>query len=213
MNQAYQDAQLGAKGDVRGAETAVKINAGTHRHIELQEQNESAATAQGLAKELLLELQGGSESKLEQWQKLIDCTMRSVYTSLSLLNVKLGPENNRGESFYRDRLDGVVKKLMDAGIAEEDDGAVVVRFDGRDRPMLIQKSDGGYLYATTDLAAVEYRTQELKANHLIYVVDSRQRDHFKDLFDGARLAGWDKTPDGSEAVSYTHLTLPTSDLV
>ena len=129
--------------------------------------------------------------------------MRSVYASLDLLNVKLGSEHNRGESFYRDRLDRVVQKFIDEGLAEEDSGAIIVRFEDRERPMLIRKSDGGYLYATTDLAAIEYRTQELGADHLIYVVDARQRDHFKDLFDGARLAGWDKTPDGTD-VHFVH---------
>ena len=203
LNSAYQDAQLGARDDLRGADTAKNNGAGIHRRIELEEQNGSAVAAQGLAKELLLELQGGCEEKLEQWQKLIDCTMRSVYASLKLLNVKLGPENNRGESFYRDRLEHVVQFFTDKGLAEEDGGAIVVRFEDRERPMLIRKSDGGYLYATTDLAAIEYRTQELKADLLIYVVDARQRDHFKDLFDGARLAGWNKTPDGAD-VEFVH---------
>jgi arginyl-tRNA synthetase len=203
LNIAYQGAQLAARDDLRGADTATSIGAGLHRHIELDEQNSGAIEAQGSAKALLLELQGGCKDKLEQWQKLIDCTMRAVYASLDLLNVKLGAEHNRGESFYRDRLDRVVQKFIEDGIAEEDDGAIVVRFEGRERPMLIRKSDGGYLYATTDLAAIEYRTQELKADHLIYVVDARQRDHFKDLFDGARLAGWDKTPDGAD-VRFVH---------
>ena len=203
LNTAYQDAQLGARDDLLGAETAVKIGAGKHRHIELEEQNESAIVAQNSAKQSLIELQGGNEEKLENWKKLIDCTMRSVYESLDLLNVKLGPENNRGESFYRDRLEGVVKTFVDKGLAEEDDGAIIVRFEDRQRPMLIQKSDGGYLYATTDLAAVEYRTQELEANRLIYVVDARQRDHFKDLFDAAKLVGWNKTPDGAD-VEFVH---------
>ena len=200
LNCAYQDAQLVAKDDFRGAETAKKIHAGTHRHIELAEQNECALLAQDSAKRFLIELQGGNKEKLESWQKLIDCTMRSVYESLDLLNVKLGPENNRGESFYRDRLEGVVRTFVDNGLAEEDEGAIVVRFGDRQRPMLIRKSDGGYLYSTTDLAAVEYRTQELEADRLIYVVDARQRDHFIDLFDAARMVGWNKTPDGTDVV-------------
>lgn len=203
LNAAYQDAQLEAADDLRGAETAAKICAGKHRHIEFNEQNQGALSAQNSAKQVLLELQRGSEEKLASWKKLIDCTMHSVYESLDLLNVKLGPENNRGESFYRDRLERVVQTFVDKGLAEEDDGAIVVRFEDRQRPMLIRKSDGGYLYATTDLAAVEYRTQELEANRLIYVVDARQRDHFRDLFDAAKMVGWDKTPDGA-AVEFVH---------
>ncbi|MBC8421620.1 arginine--tRNA ligase, partial [bacterium] len=87
---------------------------------------------------------------------------------------------------------------------EEDDGAIVVKFHNRKRPMLIQKSDGGFLYATTDSAAIEYRTQELSADRVIYVVDARQRDHFRDLFDAATLIGWDKTPDGAD-IEFVHI--------
>jgi arginyl-tRNA synthetase len=122
-----------------------------------------------------------------------------VYESLDLLHVKIGPENNRGESFYRDKLGGVVESFVKKGLAQEDDGAIVVRFKNRERPMLIQKSDGGFLYATTDLAAIRFRTQELNADRVIYVVDARQRDHFKDLFDAAALIEWNRTPDGTVA--------------
>ena len=63
----------------------------------------------------------------------------------------------------------------------------------------MQKTGGGYLYATTDLAAVRFRVQELGGGRVIYVVDARQRDHFKDVFDAIRLIGWDTLPDGSRA--------------
>ncbi len=204
LNIAYKEAQLFAKDDRRGAITAEKICAGPHRCIELEEQNTGALTAQETAKSTLVNLQQGDESLLSGWQKLIDCTMKEVYASLDLLNVKLGPENNRGESFYRDRLGDVVECFLDANLAEEDDGALVVRFVNRERPLLIRKSDGGFLYATTDLAAVYFRTQELACDRVIYVVDARQRDHFNDLFDAAKLIGWNKTPDGSD-VELVHI--------
>jgi len=204
LNEAYKNGQLGAKDDLLGVETAKRIHAGPHRHVELEEQNISALAAQGAAKKILIALQQGDNKLLHDWQKLIDCTMASVYESLDLLHVKIGPENNRGESFYRDRLEHVVQEFVDKGLATRDAGALVVRFKGRDRPMLIQKTDGGFLYATTDLAAVQYRTQELRADMVIYVVDARQRDHFKDLFDAARLVGWDKTPDGTP-VKFVHI--------
>ncbi|MAI66958.1 MAG: arginine--tRNA ligase [Phycisphaerae bacterium] len=200
LNSAYKNAKLIAKDELRGEKTARAMQAGPHRLIEIEEQNIGAIDAQNKAKKVLNALQQGDGQLLQDWQKLIDCTMASVYQALDLLNVKIGPENNRGESFYRDRLGGVVASFVAKNLAEEDNGATVVRFDDRDRPMLIQKSDGGFLYATTDLAAIQFRTQELKASHVIYVVDSRQRDHFKDLFDGAKLIGWDKTPDGNDSV-------------
>ena len=125
--------------------------------------------------------------------------MRAVYESFDKLGAHLGPEHNRPESFYRDRLAPVVDDFLAAGLAEVDQGAVVVRFPDRERPLLIRKSDGGFLYSTTDLAAVRYRVQDLGAARVIYVVDARQRDHFRDVFDAIRLIGWDRLPDGSPA--------------
>ena len=196
LNQAYRDAQLGASDDVGGLNAALAREAGPHRIIELEEQNASALDFQRLGKETLVALQGGDKKLIQEWEKLIECTMRSVFRSLNLLNVKIGPEHNRGESFYRDRLGDVVDLFVSKKLAEEDNGALVVGFKDREKPMLIRKSDGGFLYATTDLAAIEYRTQELGADSLVYVVDARQREHFKDLFDAAKLVGWDKTPGG-----------------
>ena len=199
LNAAYKNAQLIAKDELRGEKAAKQTHAGPHRFAEIEEQNTSALAAQKSAKKVLNSLQQGDLKLLADWQKLIDCTMALVYESLDLLNVKIGPENNRGESFYSDRLSGVVDAFINKGLGEEDDGAIVVRFKDRERPMLIRKSDGGFLYATTDLAAIEFRTQELMADRVIYVVDARQRDHFKDLFDAAKLIGWDRTPDGTKA--------------
>ena len=150
-------------------------------------------------KQTLIDLQQGDPGLLRDWQKIIEVTMRAVYDSFDLLNVRLGHEHNRPESFYRDRLAAVVEAFLEAGIAEEDAGAVIVRFEGRDRPLIIRKSDGGYLYSTTDLAAIRYRVGELGASRVIYVVDARQRDHFRDVFDAARRIGWDRLPDGQRA--------------
>lgn len=151
------------------------------------------------AKTTLVNLQNGDAQLVEEWHKLINCTLAALYEALEILNVKLTEENNRGESFYRDKLPGVIEEFKKAKLAKVDDGAMVVPFETRERPLLVQKSDGGYLYATTDLAAVRLRTSESNANRVIYVVDARQRDHFRDVFDAARLIGWDKTPDGNNA--------------
>ncbi len=204
LNTAYQEAKLVAKDDCGGIKTAERISAGPHRILELQEQNADATAAQESAKSALVKLQQGDKDLLLGWEKLINCTMKDVYASLDLLHVKLGPEHNRGESFYRDRLESVVDSFVKSNLAEEDDGALVVRFKDRKRPLLIRKSDGGFMYATTDLAAVYFRTQELECDRLIYVVDARQRDHFKDLFDASTLVGWNKTPDGT-SVKFEHI--------
>ncbi len=204
LDAAYRDAQLTAKADLRGLAKAVELHAGPHRVAELEEQNAGAQAHLEAAKQTLVKLQAGDESLRRDWQKLIDVTLAALYDACDTLNVRIGPENNRGESTYRDELAGVVDAFLEDGKAGEDKGAIVVRFANRERPMLIRKSDGGYLYATTDLAAVRYRVQKLDADRMIYVVDARQRDHFRDVFDGIRLIGWDKTPDGTHA-QLTHV--------
>jgi len=155
--------------------------------------------AEAAVKQTLISLQHGDPDLRRDWQKITDVTMRAVYESFDLLAVKLGPEHNRPESFYRDRLPKVVDAFVSAGFAEVDQGAVIVRFEDRERPLIIEKSDGGYLYSTTDLAAILFRVQELGASRVIYVVDARQRDHFRDVFDAARTIGWDRLPDGRRA--------------
>jgi arginyl-tRNA synthetase len=204
LNVAYRRAQAEGRSDEAGLAAAVATHAGPHRVIELSIQNEDARASIDDAKRTLLKLQGGDEELRRDWQKLIDCTMKEVFHAARIMNVTLGPEHSRGESFFRDRLGGVVEAFLKAGLAKEDKGAIVVPFSDRERPLLIRKSDGGFLYATTDLAAVRFRVQELESNRVIYVVDARQRDHFKDVFDAAALIGWDRLPDGTKA-HVTHL--------
>lgn len=204
LDAAYRDAQLEARADVRGLAAAIELHAGPHRMIELEEQNAGAQESREAARQALVALQRGDESIVGDWRRLIEITMNALYEACDVMNVRLSPENTRGESFYRDKLAGVVEAFTGRGVAERDKGAIVVRFPDRERPMLIQKSDGGYLYATTDMAAIQHRTQQLAADRLIYVVDARQRDHFRDLFEAAAQVGWDHTPDGAE-VEFTHV--------
>ena len=198
LDTAYRAAQAGSKGDDRGIAVVEERRIGPHRVAELEEQNAGAESRRAAAAETLVMLQQGDEGLVEDWHRLIDCTMRAVYESLDLLNVEMDESNNRGESFYRNHLPEVVETFTANNLAVEDEGALVVRFEDRERPMLIQKSDGGFLYATTDLAAIRNRVVNENADRLIYVVDARQRDHFKDVFDAARLAGWGTTTDGYE---------------
>jgi arginyl-tRNA synthetase len=114
----------------------------------------------------------------------------------------------RGESFYNPLLDNVVGELSSKGLLVEDDGALCVfppGFSGRDGsplPMIVQKSDGGYGYAATDLAALRYRVRELGASRVAYVVDARQSSHFAMLFAVARAAGWLDGDVRAEHVSF-----------
>ena len=199
LDAAYRSAQLSTKADVRGLAKAIELGAGPHRIIELEEQCASASEALEAAKRTLVKLQAGDPELLRDWHKLIDCTMRAVNEMLVTLNIDLTKLNNHGESFYREQLPEVVDAFVRAGIAVQDQGAIVVRFPDRERPLLIRKSDGGFLYDTTDLAGVRFRVQELGADRVVYVVDARQRDRFRDVFDAAHMIRWDITPDGARA--------------
>lgn len=178
LNRAYRDAQAAAREDPNAAERA---------------------------RQTLVALQSGDADLVRDWKLLIDITMREVYATAVVLGVDLPPESERGESFFSDRLQPTVQAFVDSGIATRDDGALVVRFSDRERPLLIQKSDGAALYATTDLAALRYRVQELGAEKVIYCVDARQRDHFKDVFDAIRLIGWDRLTTGDGRAVHAEL--------
>ena len=199
LNVAYRDAQLEARGDVRGLDAAISNGCGSHRIAELEAQNESAGAAQAAARDALVRLQSGDETMVAAWRRLIEVTMTEVYRACDLLGTRIAPDSERGESSFRDELAEVVDAFVRSELAVEDDGALVVRFDDRERPMLIRKRDGGFLYATTDLAALRYRVQELDSDEVVYVVDARQRDHFRDVFDACRKIGWATLPDGVES--------------
>ena len=199
LNRAYRAAQMEGRDDHAGMIAAQGTKVGPHRIAELEAQNAGAALAQEDARATLVRLQSGDAQLVAEWQKIIDCTMREVFETADTLGVHLTNEHSRGESFFREKLGPTVEAFVKAGLGTEDDGAIVVRYPDRERPMLIRKRDGGFLYATTDLSACRFRVQELKSDRVIYVVDARQRDHFKDVFDAVRMIGWTKLPDGTEA--------------
>lgn len=142
------------------------------------------------ARQTVVRLQGGGEKERKLWQRIVEETRRHYLPIYERLGVKLTVADERGESFYNAMLPQVVEDLKKLGIAVESDGAIVVFTSNYENPLIIQKSDGGYLYATTDLAAIRYRTQVLKANRIIYTHDSRQSQHFAQVFEVARRAGW-----------------------
>jgi arginyl-tRNA synthetase len=144
----------------------------------------------------VVKLQGGDAQSLQFWKMLIAESCAHMNEVFGKLGVLLRDEDLRGESFFNTRLAPVVSDLRSAGVLEESDGAQVVFCEGftsktgSPLPLIVQKSDGGYGYAATDLAAARFRIQELGRNRLIYVVDSRQGDHFGMLFWTLRKSGW-----------------------
>jgi arginyl-tRNA synthetase len=144
----------------------------------------------------VVQLQAGDEESLRLWRELVDDSKHYYNTIYRRLGVSLTDADLAPESFYNSMLAGVCDELKRDGIAVISDGALCAfppGFTGRDGeplPMILRKSDGGYGYDTTDLAAIRYRIRDLKANRLIYVVGAEQSLHFRMLFAVARQAGW-----------------------
>ncbi|MFT7458710.1 MAG: arginyl-tRNA synthetase [Planctomycetota bacterium] len=148
------------------------------------------------ARNRVVALQGGDEYTLRIWQYLVKESIKHFNQIYHRLGVLLTEADNCPESFYNPRLPEIVKDLQQSHILEMSEGAAVIFLDGfKDRdekplPMIVRKSDGGYLYATTDLAALRYRLDELRAERIIYITDARQSQHFAMLFAAVRRAGW-----------------------
>ncbi|HHD80149.1 MAG TPA: arginine--tRNA ligase, partial [Campylobacterales bacterium] len=140
------------------------------------------------AREYVVKIQQGDPHCLELWQKFIDISLQHCEDVYKKLSVKLTRDDVRAESFYNPRLPKVVETLQNRGLLVDSNGAKCVFLDGSDVPVIVQKGDGGYLYATTDLAGLEFRAKDLKANRICYVVDARQGEHFKQVFTIAKKA-------------------------
>jgi arginyl-tRNA synthetase len=148
------------------------------------------------AREEVVKLHNNDEDTLFVWKEFVKASRKHYQPIYEMLQIDLIYKHERGESFYRNMLPDVVGELKKKNLATESDGAVCVfpegfkNKEGQPLPFIIQKSDGAYLYATTDLAAIRYRINELKADKIVYVTDSRQKLHFEMLFAVARMAKW-----------------------
>jgi arginyl-tRNA synthetase len=144
-----------------------------------------------IARAVLLEtaaLHGGDPTNVELWRRFLPPCLAEINATYERLGVEF--DHTLGESFYQDRLRGVVKDLVDRGLARESDGAICVFVEGQPAPMIVQKRDGAFLYSTTDLATIQYRIREWQPDAILYVVDHRQSLHFEQLFAVARLWGY-----------------------
>jgi len=159
------------------------------------------------ARKEVVKLHSNDEDALWVWKQFANESRRHYQPIYDTLGIDLDENNERGESFYRDKLANVVESLKNIGCAKESDGAVCVfpegfkNKEGQSLPFIIQKSDGAYLYATTDLAALRYRVDGLKADEIVYVTDARQKLHFEMLFAVGRMADW-----VGENVRLAHIT-------
>ena len=160
------------------------------------------------ARGLVVKLQAGDAECMALWTKFKDISLSHCQKIYELLNVKLTMADVMGESAYNDDLINVVNDLRAKGMLVESNGAQCVFLDqfktadGEPLPVIIVKADGGYLYATTDLAAVRYRNNVLKADRVLYFVDQRQALHFQQVFEVARQAGFVTRPMEMEHMGF-----------
>jgi len=144
----------------------------------------------------VVKLQSGDQGCLKLWEQFITVSIAHNTEIYKQLNVGLKSEHIKPESAYNKDLGAIVEDLSDQQLAIESDGAKVVFLEeladknGDPSPMIVQKSGGGFLYATTDLAAIRFRASQLKADRILYFIDARQSLHMKQVFVTGKKAGY-----------------------
>jgi arginyl-tRNA synthetase len=155
------------------------------------------------ARKAVVALQGGNQLEIDLWKHIVRESRKHFEAIYHRLGVKLTEKDERSESSYNSMLADVVKDLRAKNIATDSEGAIVCFVEGHENPLIIEKTGGGYLYGTTDLAAVRYRVRDLHAQRVLYFVDARQSQHFALVFAVARKAGW------ADGVSLEHAAFGT----
>ena len=209
LNRLYKEAQAECRGEGRALAFATRHGANAKLVAELETITAEADEYLAAAKATLIKLQGGDKTVQAMWQKIYDTTMAACLAQCERLATKITDADSAGESTYADELAGVVEDLVKRGIAEGSDGAIVVRVEGIAEPCLIRKSDGGFLYATTDLAAIRRRVQKLGADLVVYCVDARQSLHFRLVFGAALKAGYATKPGADQPARLEHAAFGT----
>lgn len=190
---AYMDRQAGSEAAERGKVDLADLEDFYRQAKQLFDTDPAFAE---LSRQYVVRLQAGDEHCLRNWRMFLAASMSHCEEVYARLGVGLAREHVRGESAYNDDLAKVVADLDKAGLLKESHGAQCVFLpefvakDGSPLPLIVQKSDEGYLYATTDLAAIRYRAGQLHAERILYVVDARQALHFRQVFATARKAGF-----------------------
>lgn len=184
--------------DVGEAAAAHELSAGdlTDFYRSARQKFDTDEAFQGRARRRVVALQSGDPTTRRLWAALVDESKKYFGVVYSLLGVRLTDDDYAGESDYNDQLDSVVEELNTLGLLRDSDGARCVfpagypNREGKPLPLIVQKSDGGFGYAATDLATIRHRVRVLRAGRLVYVVGLPQRDHLGMVFQTARAAGW-----------------------
>lgn len=135
-----------------------------------------------------VKLHAGDAENLRLWETFLPLSIQEIESVYRRLGIRF--DHTYGESFYQPLLAGVVERLTRSGMAVESEGAVCIFLENFDAPMIIRKSDGAFLYATTDLATIDYRVEHFQPDAILYVVDHRQSEHFSKLFAAAQAIGY-----------------------
>lgn len=200
---AYKAAQAECQRDTEGLAAVKKFDLGPKALAELEEQVNGATEAFLRARQTLIDLQRKEPKTYAVWQRIAEVTMRECLAACARLHINLTDAHSAGESSYADELSPLIDDLIARGIAIEDQGALIVRLDEPSRdsageplwepikePCLVRKTDGGYLYATTDIAAVKRRVQKFGAHRAVYAIDARQSLHLRQVFASSIKAGY-----------------------
>lgn len=190
LDRLYRTAQQECAADHKGLEAVQRFDLGPKAASELEEQVAGAEEAMAGAKQTLIKLQSHDAQTVAVWQRLADVTMSACLAACGRLHANITQADSAGESSYAEELAGIIEDLQTRNVAEESQGALVIRNEGIGEPTLVRKSDGGFLYATTDLAGIRRRVQKFGADRVIYAVDARQSLHFKQVFASATKAGY-----------------------
>ncbi|MFV2054839.1 MAG: arginine--tRNA ligase [Thiohalomonadales bacterium] len=160
------------------------------------------------SRQRVVALQGGDAQTLQLWRQLVTESRAYISAVYWRLESSMTDADTRGESSYNDLLAPMIDELKQKGLTQQDQGATVVFLDefcGRDKkplPLIVQKSDQGFLYATTDLACLRYRIRDLHAERIIYITDARQKQHFAMVFKTAEKVGWLGSTVSAEHVAF-----------
>lgn len=169
---------------------------------------EADSEFQERARGRVVKLQSGDKETLRLWQLLIEQSQSYFVSVYQSMNVRLDGSEFFGESAYNDMLQPTLQELRDKGLIKESDGADCLYPEGfinREKqplPLIVRKSDGGFGYAATDLAAIRNRVNDLDAERILYVVGAPQKQHLEMVYEGARMAGWLKPPTTAEHISF-----------
>lgn len=197
----YKAAQRDCDSDERGLAAVRRYGLGPKAEAELEAQVGGASESLARAKAALVALQSGDAGYRKIWEAISKVTLASCFEACRRLGANVTDEATAGESTYAGELAPLVEDLVNRGLVESSDGALVMRLEefGIKEPLIVRKRDGGFLYATTDLCAIRRRVGKIGASRVIYAVDARQSLHFRQVFAGAKKAGYTRLPDGTDA--------------